>query len=147
MEQKILSLEEQNQKLQKQLEYNQHKEEALQKVLFNYDNLLKEVIIEKNNLQQNDAMSHVANLESAFYDLLQKYEKAKLLVQGFQENESVLKKQVMEYENILETLRSKFVTYKSASAGNTQTKSEIYLKKAISCDNCKGKNKRLMTTI
>ncbi|XP_044255448.1 transforming acidic coiled-coil-containing protein 1-like [Tribolium madens] len=146
MEQKISRLEEQNEELRKQLEYNRNKEAALQKVLCNYDNLLKKVIMERNNKTQDDSSFHLTNLETAFYDLLRKYEKAKLVVHDFQQNETALKKQVIEYEDILENLRTKFVAYKSVSDKKVTDTKHLPLKKTKSCDNSKTK-KRLMTTI
>ncbi|EFA01798.2 transforming acidic coiled-coil-containing protein 1 [Tribolium castaneum] len=146
MEQKISRLEEQNEELRKQLEYNRNKEAALQKVLCNYDNLLKKIITERNCKPQDDSTFHLANLEAAFYDLLRKYEKAKVVVHDFQQNETALKKQVIEYEDILENLRAKFVAYKSLSGKKIEKTGQLSLKKTKSCDNSKTK-KRLMTTI
>lgn len=137
MEKKIEELEEQNRELKNQLKYNRNKEVALQKVLCNYDNLLKKVIMEKNTNDKDETTVHLANLESAFFDLLQKYEKAKFVVQGLQQNETVLKKQVDEYEDILENLRIKFTAYKSFS------ENRIDLKKVSSCDDAKNKKRRV----
>ena len=142
MENKISQLEEQNKELQRQVDYNRNKEAALQKVLCNYDNFLKKVIMEKNVVCDHEqTIVHLANLESAFNELLQKYEKAKVVVQGFQQNETLLKKQVTDYEEILESLRVKFATYKSLSDDSLNC---VNHKKG--CDDCKGKRKRLLTS-
>jgi phage shock protein A len=146
MEKKVTQLEEQNRELRKQLEYNRDKEAALHKVVHNYDNLLKKVIDEKNMKWQQDEHSwRIANLESAFYDLLEKYERAKYLVKGFQKNEAVLKKQVQEYENMLDTVKVKFSAYKSISEESTEIKRRLVVDKTK--QGAVGKRRRLVTTI
>jgi myosin heavy subunit len=145
MEQQIVELQNQNKELRKQLEYNRNKEAALQKVLCNYDNLLKKVVIERNAKKEEVAStSDLASLESAFCELLQKYEKAKIVVQSFQQNETVLRKQVEEYEDILDKLRAKFATYKTLSENKLEVKNEMGVRKVRSVE---GKKRRLLTTI
>ncbi|RZC33068.1 TACC domain containing protein [Asbolus verrucosus] len=147
LEKKIAQVEEQNKQLEKQLDYSRNKEAALQKVLCNYDNLLKKVLTEKTATRKQDETSyHLANLEKAFYDLLQKYEKAKVVVQGFQQNEALLKKQVAEYEDMLDNAGVKVTTYKSLSGQKLEIQNES-VKKPKSKDESKGKKKRLLTTI
>ncbi|XP_045479284.1 cytotardin-like isoform X2 [Harmonia axyridis] len=86
------------------------KEMEFQKVMHEYDNFLRKVLSERQTLidEKNTAQNHLANLETAFNDLLQKYERAKKVVEGFKNNEDVLKKQMSDWNKMLNMFNKKY---------------------------------------
>lgn len=72
----------------------------------NYENLFKKMLLELQEvLQEKQALEMYANkLDSAFAELLSKYEQAKFVIQGLIENENALKNQIKHYEKIVEQI-------------------------------------------
>lgn len=91
------------------------KEEEFQKVMMDYDIFLRKVLTERQTLitEKNTAQKHLANLETAFNDLLQKYERAKKVVEGFKSNEEILKTQMNEWNKMINMFNKKYNDLKS----------------------------------
>lgn len=66
------------------------------------------MVADKNTMVQeiDTNRTHLSNLEKAFYDLLQKYERAKVIIEGFQSNETILKEEVNKYEKLFKQLHT-----------------------------------------
>ncbi|XP_044749352.1 transforming acidic coiled-coil-containing protein 3-like [Coccinella septempunctata] len=86
------------------------KEIEFQKVMNEYDTFLRKILAERQTLieEKNTAQKHLANLETAFNDLLQKYERAKKVVEGFKNNEEILKKQIQDWNKMLNIFNKKY---------------------------------------
>lgn len=78
-------------------------EKLISSTLVSYDNEKKEKIITQN---------HLTCLELAFHDLIQKYERAKEIILGFQKNEKILLTHIGEFETDVEKLKMRYLQFK-----------------------------------
>lgn len=63
-----------------------------------------EIMKEERNL----ASTHLANLEFSFTDLVEKYERLKAIVIGYQQNQQTLLEQTETYENAIKVLQTRY---------------------------------------
>ncbi|KAL3266578.1 hypothetical protein HHI36_010742 [Cryptolaemus montrouzieri] len=91
-----------------------NREIEFQKVMLEYEELLGKVLTERQTLldDKNTVQNHLANLELAFNDLLQKYERAKKIVEGFKKNEEILRGQMTEWTKTLNNFDKKYTDLK-----------------------------------
>lgn len=86
----------------------------------NYEKMISSALISVENEKQEKelAQNHLARLEIAFHDLVEKYERAKQIISGFQQNESVLLKHIEDFEDDLCRLKDRYIQFKSYALKN-----------------------------
>lgn len=100
-----------------------------EKVMMEYEVFLVKLMEEKAAIQkEKDAItSHLLALETAFNELLEKYERAKQVVIGFKINENSLKRQIENWRKLLYNFDQKYSVMQDYTAnmiadGNLQVK-------------------------
>ncbi|XP_018330199.1 transforming acidic coiled-coil-containing protein 1-like [Agrilus planipennis] len=86
---------------------------GINNLLNDYEKMLGNLLSRCLKLEEekNLVCKHLACLEFAFNDLLEKYERAKTIIFGFQKNQDVLLSQATKYESNLNNLEEKNKTY------------------------------------
>lgn len=84
-------------------------------ILMKYEKMISSTLVsfETEKQEKLTAQNHLARLETAFHDLVQKYERAKEIITGFQENEATLVKHIEEFEENIEKLNDKYLQFKA----------------------------------
>lgn len=83
-------------------------------IVTNYETVFGNIIRDHKLVveEKNAALGHLSNLEDAFKDLLDKYEKAKNVIRGFQQNETILKEHIKLCEDQILRLENRYVEFK-----------------------------------
>ncbi|KAK9876591.1 hypothetical protein WA026_013970 [Henosepilachna vigintioctopunctata] len=92
-----------------------NREKEFQKVMCEYEELLRRVLSERQNLieEKNFAQSELVNLKQAFDDLMDKYNRAKEVVEGFTRNEQLMRKQMEDWTKMLISFGKKYTDLKA----------------------------------
>lgn len=72
-----------------------------------------EATIKKIEADRDSTVQHLNNLENAFNDIHQKYERGKIVNEALKKNEDLLKKSLSEYEVTVKTVENKYELLKS----------------------------------
>jgi hypothetical protein len=105
------SLSEELRSLQREVKVKRESEEQMKQVLKEYEKTISELIAEKERekaaydeertrlmTELDQALADLQNVEAAFADVHRKYERTKSVVEGFKQNEDVLKRYIDEYQ-------------------------------------------------
>lgn len=115
LEEQVADLETKNRELEAKTA--QMDEDEFQKVMKDYDKFIEKVWNERQMLldENENLKMHIENLEKCFRNLFEKYEKARTIVEGYKDNEDILKKELQEYREIIEALDTKYNCLKNYS--------------------------------
>jgi len=115
------SLEDEMKRIRGEVRARQESEEQMRQVLKEYEKTISELISEKEKEKQrfeverealvserDQSILDLQNVEAAFADVHRKYERAKTVVDGFKQNEDVLKKCLEESKIKLQRQEEKF---------------------------------------
>ncbi|XP_065211145.1 transforming acidic coiled-coil-containing protein 3 isoform X2 [Planococcus citri] len=72
-----------------------------------------DAIIKKIEAERDSTLQHLNNLENAFNDIHQKYERGKAVNEALKKNEDLLKKNLSDYEQTVKTVENKYELLKS----------------------------------
>ncbi|XP_023026283.1 transforming acidic coiled-coil-containing protein 3 [Leptinotarsa decemlineata] len=110
LENEITELKLKNEALEARLKTGNLDENGFQSVMVKYDEFLNQVWTERQDLIDKNTIldTYVKNLESSFNELLEKFGKAKVVIEGLIENQDVLKNELKEYQKVIETLENKY---------------------------------------
>lgn len=114
-------------KLNRKLKEREENEVLFSSILNNYEavfcNVIKdhEIIVE----EKDAALRHLSSLEDAFKDLLDKYEKAKAVICGFQQNETILKEHAKFCEDQIDRLENRYVEFKEYATGKLRQANQV----------------------
>lgn len=97
--------------ISKTLTEKQSNDEQFHSLLTDYEKVFSKIITEHQEVvQEKETLeTYVKNLDAAFLELLSKYERAKIVIQGLMENESALKNQLKHYEQIVKQIGIRYV--------------------------------------
>ncbi|XP_068082575.1 transforming acidic coiled-coil-containing protein 3 isoform X2 [Anabrus simplex] len=109
-----------------------------------YEKIISRLIAEKEHKKQahsveverltkeKDTMStHLENMEIAFSDVHQKYEKNKQMIQGFGKNEESLRASLSEHESIIKKQEQKHDVLKSHAVTQLERQSHGFIRKKM----------------
>lgn len=84
-------------------------------IMNKYENLISDALTEREMLRQekDTVQNHLANLEVAFHDLVEKYERAKTIIHGYEQNEAALLKHIDDFEKNIQRLETKYIDFKT----------------------------------
>lgn len=96
--------------LSKRLTEAEASETHFSAIFAGYEKILTKALIEHREVtqQKQTLENQAANLETAFTDLLAKYERAKIIIQGLMQNESILKIRLDQCEKIIEQIGERY---------------------------------------
>lgn len=109
-ENEIKDLQAKIDELSKNLAEAKASEQHFSTIFDGYEKILAKVLIEHQEVtQQKQALeNHTADLETTFTDLLTKYERAKIIIQGLMQNENILKIRLNQCEKIIEQIGQRY---------------------------------------
>uniref|UniRef100_A0A1B6KP51 Transforming acidic coiled-coil-containing protein C-terminal domain-containing protein n=2 Tax=Graphocephala atropunctata TaxID=36148 RepID=A0A1B6KP51_9HEMI len=83
----------------------------------------KEFEVQKDLLmkERDTAMQHLNNMEIAFNDVHQKYERSKTVIEGMKANEDLLKKSLTDYDDAIKSSNSKYESLKNHAVRQLDT--------------------------
>ncbi|XP_045527926.1 intracellular protein transport protein USO1-like [Pieris brassicae] len=81
--------------------------------------------LEKITQERDEAVKHLASMESSFNDLLTKYEKCKSVVMESKGREEILNKKIDEYDEGMKKYEELYNTLKQATTDNLQKANEM----------------------
>lgn len=99
-------------------------------VIKNYENVIKQMAVNYESIKEerNVASIHLASLESGFADLVSKYERLKIILNGYQENQEALLKQIDMYKNVVIDLEERYENFKKY-AKDKLNQANVHVKK------------------
>lgn len=114
-------------KLNKKLKEKDEVEALFTSIVTNYDTVFSNIIREhKVVVEEKDAaLGHLSNLEDAFKDLVDKYEKAKNVIRGFQQNETILKEHVKLCEDQIDRLENRYAEFKEYATSKLNQANQV----------------------
>lgn len=130
LEESVCKLREENDELQRAIRVNDESKTNLTGVIVSYENML-EKLVEEHQLVKGErdvAKNHLANLELAFHDLIEKYERAKTIIKGFENNEQSFKAHVVSYEEAIAKIEKKYNDFKSYAVDKLNEANQILKK-------------------
>ncbi|KAJ8926434.1 hypothetical protein NQ314_021223 [Rhamnusium bicolor] len=117
LEQQVTELEMKNRELENQIKISSMDENEFQKVMKDYDKFIQNIWDQRQELlEENTTLKcHLENIETTFGNVLEKYDKARTVVEGFKENEVTLKNDLDECTQIIGALENKYAILKNYS--------------------------------
>lgn len=84
-------------------------------ILLNYEKLITDITASYEDMkeQRNIASTHLACIEYSFADLLEKYERLKTILVGFQNNQTTLLDYIEKYKEAMDMLQQKYDEFKT----------------------------------
>lgn len=111
-----------NEDLVQQVITKKTNEEKLNVVIAEYEKTIAKLI--RDNaciIKERDTFQvHLANVEAAFSDVHQKYERCKVVIEGFKNNEQILKDTIKANEDSILKLNSKYEALKTHAMGQLE---------------------------
>lgn len=118
--------EDRENKLNKKVAEKAQAQKQMSIIMEEYEKTISRLVAEKEQERQahelqksallkdrDAAMGHLANIEIAFSDLHKKYERSKVVIEGFKKNEEVLRASLAEYEATIHKQEQKYDMLKS----------------------------------
>ncbi|CAH1183890.1 unnamed protein product [Phaedon cochleariae] len=117
LENELSELKTKNEALEARLKASSLDENGFQEVMMGYDELFKKVWVERQGFLDKNAvlLSHIENLETSHADLVDKLGKAKEVIDGYKENQEILKTELKEYRQIVDIMEKRYETLKQHS--------------------------------
>ncbi|KAK7867644.1 hypothetical protein R5R35_001297 [Gryllus longicercus] len=149
---KMKSLEDREMQINRKMLENSQGQQQMSLILEEYEKTISRLVAEKeherqaydlekeNLIKEKDAISgHLSNIEIAFSDVHQKYEKSKQVIQGFKNNEEALRATVSDYETALKKQEQKYEILKSHAMGQLESANQelIAMRRTHEAENSK----------
>ncbi|GJQ81469.1 hypothetical protein Trydic_g14625 [Trypoxylus dichotomus] len=130
LEQLVEKLTDENSNLQQVVKENDQNKTSLTGVIVSYENMLEKLVQEHHAVkaERDLAKTHLANLELAFHDLIEKYERAKTIIKGFENNEKSFKAHVVNYEEAIAKVEKKYNDFKGYAVDKLNEANQILKK-------------------
>lgn len=130
LEQLVVKLKEENCELQRAARESEENKTNLTGVIVSYENMLEKLVQEHHMVkgERDIAKTHLANLELAFHDLIEKYERAKTIIKGFENNEKSLKAHIENYEQAIAKIEKKYNDFKTYAVDKLNEANQILKK-------------------
>ncbi|KAK9747139.1 Transforming acidic coiled-coil-containing protein (TACC), C-terminal [Popillia japonica] len=130
LEQLVAKLREENAELQRANKESDESKTNLTGVIVSYENMLEKLVKEHHIVkgERDLVKTHLANLELAFHDLVEKYERAKTIITGFENNEKTFKTHVENYEQSIAKIEKKYNDFKSYAIDKLNEANQILKK-------------------
>ncbi|KAG5876643.1 hypothetical protein JTB14_012988 [Gonioctena quinquepunctata] len=114
LEKELTELKLKNEALEARMKGGSLDEHGFQAIMLSYDDFLKKVWTERQDLLNKTAIleTYMENLEASYNELLDKFGKAKIVIQSLKENQDVLKSELDEYRTVIELLETKYESLK-----------------------------------
>ncbi|XP_046658216.1 uncharacterized protein LOC124352679 isoform X2 [Homalodisca vitripennis] len=134
MEAGAKALTEREIRLKKEVQEKTKSRQQLSLVMEEYEKTISQLVAQKEEekkesevqkellmKERDTAMQHLNNMEIAFNDVHQKYERSKTVIEGMKANEDVLKRSLAEYDEAIKTANSKYESLKNHAIRQLET--------------------------
>lgn len=114
LESKVNSLENFKSELTRRLNVENNNTKEMSEIMSNYKSLVSKIISDRESIinDKKEAEVCAASLEEAFNELKEKYEQAKLVIVGLEQNQEVLQNQIDVYKNVLSKVENRYKEFK-----------------------------------
>lgn len=113
-EEKVAELEALRDKLTDKLIKEENNSKEMNQIMHQYENLLSNMVEDRDHLlyEKEAVKANLNQLKNAFDELHNKYEKAKVVIEGLEQNEKSLTNQIKMYKNALALVEDKYLEFK-----------------------------------
>ncbi|XP_054273557.1 extracellular matrix-binding protein ebh isoform X3 [Macrosteles quadrilineatus] len=126
LEAEMKAIKEREQRLKKEVVNKDKSKQQLSLVMEEYEKTISQLVAQKEEdrkkfeeekemlmKERDTAMQHLNNMEIAFNDVHQKYERSKTVIEGMKANEEILKRSLAEFDEAVKSSTAKYETLKS----------------------------------
>ncbi|XP_022919220.2 transforming acidic coiled-coil-containing protein 1-like [Onthophagus taurus] len=113
LEDEMMRLKEENDSLRRELSDSDGSKD-IASIVASYENVMGQLIQDHETVKSERDLvkNHLANLEKAFYDLVQKYERAKNVIKTLEKNEETFHKNLQKYKDNVDQAEKKYMEFK-----------------------------------